>query len=237
MHGGEAIMPEKLRRVSWDHTSSSLPVLAKPAERTTRPTLRALFLVWCQISVLSFGGGSSTLLLIRREFVERRGWLTGEEYARFWGMGQLSPGANLIAMVILMGRFLGGSAGIVLSLAGLLLPSAVIDSCLAACFLLIRTLRPVQAIVLGVVPATAGVMLTVALQFAQPQVMQSYRGGAVRCIECLLIIIGSTVALIFMHVEDFIVILTAAFVSIAIFLPGDNLLRARRARGDERRAA
>src|SRR5713226_5960964 len=117
-HKGEIVMPDKSYRRWFVRTSFSMLVFS-PVEGEQRvqvadkPTLRSLLLVWSKISVLAFGGGSSTLLLMRREFVERYGWLTDDEYARFWGFGQLSPGTNLIAMVILMGRYLGGGAGIV----------------------------------------------------------------------------------------------------------------------------
>ena len=195
------------------------------AQSAIRPTLWSLLGVWSKISVLAFGGGSSTLLLMRREFVERRKWLTDEEYARFWGFGQLSPGTNLIAMVILMGRFLGSGAGIIVSLIGLLLPSAFIDALLAAIFLLVQTSRPAQSIIQWVVPATAGVMLTVAIQFARPQVIRSYKTGIIRCIECLVIIIGSIIALIYVHIEDFIVILGAIFLSVTVFLPLETFAR------------
>lgn len=235
-------MPEKFHQVPGVRSSSSMLVSLpeknkQPVKGASRPTWWSLFLVWSKISILAFGGGSSTLLLMRQEFVERKRWLTDEEYARFWGLGQLSPGTNLIAMVILMGRFLGGSAGIVVSLVGLLLPSATIDALLAAGFLLVQTQHPVQAMIQGVVPATAGVMLTVALQFAHPQVVQSYRAGFIRFIECLLIIMGSTVALIFLHLENFVVILAAVGVSLAVFLPGETFVKARKIRREERHPA
>jgi chromate transporter len=239
---GGPMMPEKFHQVLGIRLSPSMRVSSlgkhgQPVEGASRLTLWFLFLAWSKISILAFGGGSSTLLLMRREFVERKRWLTDEEYERFWGLGQLSPGTNLIAMVILIGRFLGGAAGIMVSLVGLLLPSATIDALLAAVFLLVQTQHPVQAMIQGVVPATAGVMLTVALQFARPQVIQSYHAGFIRFAECLLIIIGCTIALIFVHVEDFIVILAAAGVSLVVFLPGETFARARKTRKKERHSA
>lgn len=236
------MMPEKFHQIS-DRRSlpsihvSSAAMRGQPVDRASRLTLWSLFLMWCKISILAFGGGSSTLLLMRQEFVERQRWLTDEEYARFWGLGQLSPGTNLIAMVILMGRFFGGGVGIVISLVGLLLPSAMIDALLAAGFLLIQAQPPAQAMIQGIVPATAGIMLTVALQFARPQIVQSYRAGSIRFTECLLIMMGSTIALIFVHLEDFVVILAAVGVSLVVFLPGETFAKARKIQSKERHSA
>src|SRR5579884_3894928 len=145
-----------------------------------KSTLASLFLVWCKISIQSFGGGSSTLLLMRREFVDKHQWFTAEEYTGFWSLSQLSPGIILVAMSILMGRRLAGAAGIAASLVGILLPSATITALLTACFALIQTLRPVQAMVQGVLPATAGIMLALSIQFAHPLLQQSYKSSAIR---------------------------------------------------------
>jgi chromate transporter len=210
--------------------TSSLVKDEPQAQVAARPTLVSLFLVWCKISIQSFGGGSSTLLLMRREFVDKHQWFTAEEYTRFWSLGQLSPGIILVAMSILMGRRLAGTAGIVVSLVGILLPSATITALLTACFALIQTLRPVQAMIQGVLPATAGIMLALSIQFAHPLIRQSYESSIIRLIECMVIIIGSTLALTLFHFEVWIVLPVAAFICIAVFLPLDTFLTPDRAR-------
>src|SRR6266568_6377108 len=77
--------------------------IAPEGQPRARPTLSKLFLVWARISVESFGGGSSTLLLMRREFVEKQRWFTAEEYGDYWSISQMSPGIVLLAMSIMMG--------------------------------------------------------------------------------------------------------------------------------------
>jgi chromate transporter len=202
----------------------------QPAQGTSRPTLWSLFLVWGKISIQSFGGGSSTLLLMRQEFVEKRQWLTIEEYTRFWGLSQLSPGIILLGMSLLMGRRLAGTAGMVVSLVGILLPSAAITVLLTAGFALIQSLHSIQAMIQGVLPATAGIMLALSIQFAHPLIRQSFKESAIRSAECLFVIAGSTLALVFFHLEAWIVLLGAAFLCIAVCLPLDTLLAQRRVR-------
>ena len=217
-------------RASGSVVASSLVEDEQRAQSIGKPTLWSLFLVWCKISIQSFGGGSSTLLLMRREFVDKHQWFTAEEYTRFWSLGQLSPGIILVAMSILMGRRLAGTAGIAVSLIGILLPSATITALLTACFALIQTLRPVQAMVQGVLPATAGIMLALSIQFAHPLLLQSYKSSVTRFTECLVIIIGSTLALALFHFEVWIVLLVAAFICIALFLPLYTFLTPNRVR-------
>jgi chromate transporter len=198
--------------------SSLLPCRTE-AQGRSKLTLWSLLALWSRISVQSVGGGSSTLFLIRREFIERHQWLSEEEYTRYWSLGQVPPGIILVAVCILMGRRLAGIGGIIVSLVGLLVPSAVLTALLTAGFALIQQVHLVQAMIRGVVPATAGVMLTISLQFALPPVRQSLQDGGIHFIECLVIIVGSTVALIYFHSDVILVLLVAGLLSVGIFLP------------------
>src|SRR5437868_10712321 len=127
-----------------------------------------LFSIWAGIGLQSFGGGASTTLLIQRAFIEKYGWVSSDEFLRLWNLCQLTPGINLIAIAILLGKKLGGTRGIVVSLAGMLLPSATITCLLAAFFLHVEKVAAVQAALRGVIPATGGIMLVVAYNFARP---------------------------------------------------------------------
>lgn len=62
-----------------------------------RPGTWKLLRIWTLIGLQSFGGGASTTLLIYRTFVERLGWLSPEEYNRYWNLSvmTMSPGYNL----------------------------------------------------------------------------------------------------------------------------------------------
>src|SRR6266700_1267815 len=83
-----------------------------------------LFRIWAVIGAQSFGGGSATLYLIRRETVERQGWLTDDDFSRYWGICQIAPGINILGLVSLIGWRLAGAPGALLAVCGLLLPSA-----------------------------------------------------------------------------------------------------------------
>src|SRR5262249_37167793 len=93
-----------------------------------------LLRIWTGIGLQSFGGGTSTVFLIQREFIEKRNWLTMEEYIILWNLCLFTPGINLASLTILIGRKLGGYRGIVASLVGMLLPSATITCLLTAGF-------------------------------------------------------------------------------------------------------
>ena len=146
----------------------------EPGGATIWPLLR----IWVGIGMQSFGGGASTQLMIRREFVEKRGWVGDAELGQMWNLCLFTPGINLIALAVLIGRKLGGRWGIAASMVGMLVPSAMITCLLAAGFEAVRDSTVIHAVLRGVVPATAGMMGVVAVSFARPLLARAKPGGA-----------------------------------------------------------
>ncbi|WP_161982021.1 chromate transporter [Dictyobacter alpinus] len=175
-----------------------------------------LLLIWTGIGLQSFGGGATTNLLIQREFVEKRAWMTMEEYTHYWNLCLFAPGINLIGLTILIGRKLGGKTGIFVSLLGLLFPSATITCLLAAGFKEVEQMHSVQAILQGVVPATAGIMLLVGISFAQPQLKRAYKEGPLNLFISLALIALCTLAII-LQVPVFIVLTVTALLGVLCF--------------------
>ncbi len=176
-----------------------------------------LLSIWGSIGLQSFGGGPSTLFLIRREFVEKRDWLTAEEFGHLWNLCNLTPGINQVALTILIGRKLGGIGGIAASLTGLLLPSAVITCLLAAGFKVIQNVPAVQAMLRGVVPATAGIMLLVALRFAQPLFARGSKESILTLSISLALIVACALVLIIFKLTVILAVIGAALVGAAVF--------------------
>ncbi len=182
-----------------------------------RPGLWRLFLVWASIGLQSFGGGASTILLIQREFVEKRSWLTMEEFAHYWNLCLFAPGINLIALTILLGKKLGGSAGIISSLAGMLLPSALITCLLTAGFQQVAHNHVMQAVLRGVIPATAGIMFLVGINFARPQLTLAYKEGMLNLTLCLALIVICVLAILVLQVQVFVILIAISLLSVVLF--------------------
>jgi chromate transporter len=148
-------------------------------------------LIWLNIGIQSFGGGAATLYLIRREAVERHGWLSDEEYTRYWGICQIAPGINILGLVILIGWQVSGALGVALALGGLLLPSAAITIMLTAMYSRVEQVPLVQAALSGVVPATAGLGLLLAVGMLRPLLSASRREGRASLAVALALLAGS----------------------------------------------
>jgi chromate transporter len=183
----------------------------------SRPGAWKLLGIWTSIGLQSFGGGASTTFLIYRTFVEKRGWLLPEEYNRFWNLCVMAPGINLVGMTILIGRKLGGWRGVCASLGGLLVPSAVITCLLTAGFVGIQHFPATQAILQGVIPATAGIMLVVGIKYAQPLLKELRAEGIWRLIIGLALVLLSTLAIILWQIAIPVVLVGTALLSIFFF--------------------
>ena len=132
------------------------------------PPLWSLLCAWFSIGAQSFGGGSSTLFLIRRIIVERHGWVSDDEVTKAWAICQIPPGINLLALTTLLGWRLAGMFGTIVSLGGLLLPSVTITIALTALYRSVHHLSLVQAALRGIVPATIGLGMLMSWQLARP---------------------------------------------------------------------
>ena len=184
-----------------------------------RPGKWLLFRIWASVGLQSFGGGASTTFLIQRAFIETYHWLTMEEFLRFWNLCILTPGINLVAVTVLIGKKLGGTWGIVVSLAGMLLPSATITCLLAALFLQIENIAAVQAVLRGVIPATGGIMLLVGLNFALPLIRKSYKIGILYLLASGVVMLACALAIIFLKLSVILVILGAVLLGALFFAP------------------
>ncbi|HEX6478436.1 MAG TPA: chromate transporter [Ktedonobacteraceae bacterium] len=182
-----------------------------------KPTIWQLFRIWAGIGLQSFGGGASTTFLIQRTFIEKHKWLSMEEFLHLWNLCLLTPGINLVALTVLIGKKLGGAWGITASLAGLLVPSATITCLLAALFMQIEHVAAVQAVLRGVVPATGGVMLLVGLNFALPLIRKGYKEGPLYLLASSGILIACALAVIFLKLSVIVVVVGAVFLGALFF--------------------
>lgn len=90
------------------------PALA-PRVQPTSPG--DLFLSFTILALQGFGG---VLAVAQRELVERKRWMTNEEFVEEWAVAQIMPGPNIINLSIMLGHRYFGLRGALASIAGML---------------------------------------------------------------------------------------------------------------------
>lgn len=157
------------------------------------PTIERLFFTWLRIGFTSFGGGAVTQYLIQEHFIYKHKWITADEYARILAMCQITPGMNIIAVTILIGKQLGGGLGIFVSLVGLILPSAGITIGMAAIYTTISEFSRAQAALRAVFAAIFGIALVTNWRNVRPILISNYKRGPLALSVALGIMLGSAI--------------------------------------------
>ena len=91
-----------------------------------------LFLTFAKIGVCTFGGGYAMLPILDRELVDNRGWATPEQLADYYAIGQCTPGIIAVNTATFVGGAQAGFTGGVAATLGVVFPSVVIITLLAA---------------------------------------------------------------------------------------------------------
>jgi chromate transporter len=87
-------------------------------------SVRALFWAFSWLALQGFGG---VLAVVQRELVDKRQWLTLEEFVEDWAVAQIMPGANVVNLSLIVGDRYFGWRGALAALAGMLaLPLVVV---------------------------------------------------------------------------------------------------------------
>lgn len=120
-----------------------------------------LFLKFLKIGALSFGGGYGMISLLREEAFSC-GWLTEGELMDFIAVSESTPGPVAVNMATFIGSQLGGIWGALVATAGVVLPAFIIILIIAAVLKNVLKYAGVRAVLGGVRPAVAGLIISTA---------------------------------------------------------------------------
>ena len=115
------------------------------------------------IALQGFGG---VLGVVQRELVERRGWLTPEQFVEDWAVAQILPGPNVINLALMIGDRHFGLRGAVAAVAGMLTFPLVLVLCLALVYTHYAALPQVAGALRGMGAVAAGLITATGLKLA-----------------------------------------------------------------------
>lgn len=94
--------------------------------------LIGIFFVFFKMGAVTFGGGYSMLPILRREIVQRRGWLSEEQVMDFFAVSQCLPGLIASNASAFIGYQRRKAPGAIAAVLGVVAPSIIVITLIAA---------------------------------------------------------------------------------------------------------
>ena len=91
-----------------------------------------LFFAFFRIGALTFGGGYAMLPMIKKELVDKHGWCTEEDILDYYAIAQCTPGVIAVNTASFIGFKKKGVVGAIFSTLGVVAPSILIITVIAA---------------------------------------------------------------------------------------------------------
>jgi chromate transporter len=140
-----------------------------PAPPPLRPQPQSLTDLFVSFTLLALQGFGGVLAVVQRELVDRKRWLTQDEFIEDWAVAQIMPGPNVVNLSMMIGGRYFGLPGAMAALAGMLAVPLVVILLLALLHAqfannvhVAGALRGMAAVSAGLIGA-AGLKLSVAL--------------------------------------------------------------------------
>jgi len=137
-----------------------MTLASEPAPAAPR-SLRELFFAFNHLALQGFGG---VLPVAQRELVERRGWLTKDEFIEMLAISQVLPGPNVVNLALMFGDRAFGWRGAMAALGGMLLAPMVIVLALTALYVRFDAYPMVTGALRGMGAVAAGLVLSTGLK-------------------------------------------------------------------------
>lgn len=120
-----------------------------------------LFVTFTFLALQGFGG---VLAVVQRELVEKKRWMTREQFIEDWAVAQIMPGPNVINLALMIGGRYFGIAGALAGIAGMLAAPMVVVLLLALAFGGVSEAAWAQGALRGMGAASAGLIAAVGLK-------------------------------------------------------------------------
>jgi chromate transporter len=143
--------------------ASPPPSLSDP-DRPRPTSLTDLFFSFAVLALQGFGG---VLAVVQREIVDRKRWLTQEEFIEDWAVAQIMPGPNVVNLSIMLGARWFGPVGALVAMAGLLLAPLALVLVLAVFHARFADHPAVAGALRGMAAVSAGLIAATGLRLSR----------------------------------------------------------------------
>ena len=172
------------------------------------PLLLDLFCTFFRIGLFTFGGGYAMLPLLQREIVEKKKWATEEELLDYFAVGQCTPGIIAVNTATFVGFKEKKLSGAIFATLGVVAPSLVIITVIAALLSNFAHIAAVQNAFAGIRVAVCVLILNSIVKLWKKSVVDKLTLGVF-----LAVFLGSV---LLSHVSPVVFIVAAAVLGIVV---------------------
>ncbi|WP_432974171.1 chromate efflux transporter [Dactylosporangium sp. CA-233914] len=157
-----------------------------------------------------FGGPIATVGYMQRDLVERRAWLSRQDFLDGVALGQTMPGPLAAQVVMWLGYLRAGTIGALVTAATFIAPSFLLVLAVAIVYAQYQGLPVVQALFHGIAPAVMAIIAVAAYKLAR---MTNHRDLRLWAISLVLAVVtaltGAEIALLFIAAGLLMIVLDA----------------------------
>lgn len=147
--------------------------------------LFSLFFAFARIGGFTFGGGYAMLPMLTKEVVEKNHWATEDEIMDYYAIGQCTPGIIAVNTATFIGYKTKKFWGAVFATLGVIAPSIVIITIIAACLQNFAELELVKHAFGGIRAAVCVLILQAVTKLVKKAVIDKYTMLICVVVTCL----------------------------------------------------
>lgn len=132
--------------------------------------IKDIFITFFKIGLFTFGGGFAMIPLIEKEVVDNKKWAGREDITDILAVSQSIPGAVAINSASFIGFKILGRKGALAATLGVILPSFIIISVIAAFFEKFGENTFVKAAFMGIRPAIVALIIAAAVKVGKTSI-------------------------------------------------------------------
>lgn len=145
------------------NTSTRVEVTESDAPLAQPASPGDLFFTFNKLALQGFGG---VLAVAQRELVERKRWLSRDQFVELLAISQVLPGPNIVNLSLIMGDRFYGLRGALAALAGMLVVPLFIVVALTAAYAEFSHIAIVSGALRGMGAVAAGLIIATAIKLA-----------------------------------------------------------------------
>ena len=185
------------------------PTARESADPDQRPSLAAVASYFLRLGATGFGGPVTLADYMRRDWVERRAWMTGPEFDEGLAIATACPGPLAYQLGIYCGFLSRGVSGAIAAALAFGLPPFILVACAAALYQRYTDSGMLRALFYGIGPVVVGLILRSAWSLSVKTIGRDAIAIGIAVIACLVTAIWQR--------EPTLVLVAAGLFGIAVF--------------------